>query len=152
MSSASRSVANTERGTQFYVNTTTIATTDRFDANGTALGGSDTTIACGTSATVGAILVRDMGKTLRVPVNTLTGNGTASAVKYRILRKVQLVVVADMTTAATNSGNSNTDGVSAASGATSGLLPGGCFYIELGGTTVSGAALAVKFASTTVPY
>ena len=141
--------AQTERATQFFTNIVTIVVADRFDANGTALsGGSANTAAHGTSTTVGGVLVRDMGKVLRVPVNSLSS--TVAGTKYRVLRKVQLVDAASMSLASTVGGNSNTDGVSSLDGATSGLLQGGCFYIQVGGTAADGTAYTSRWASLTV--
>ena len=141
----------TERGTQFFTNIVTIVVADRFDANGTALsGGSANTAAHGTSTTVGGVLVRDMGKVLRVPINSLSS--TVAGTKYRVLRKVQLVDAASMSLASTVGGNSNTDGVSSLDNATSGLLPGGCFYIQVGGTAADGSAYTSRWVSVTLPY
>jgi len=141
-----RTKANTERGSAFFTNIVTIVVADRFDANGTALsGGSADTARHGTSTTVGGVLVRDMGKVLRVPVNTLSS--TVAGTKYRVLRKVQLVDAASMSTAATVGANSNTDGVSDLAGGTSGLLQGGCFYIQVGGTAADGSAYTSRWAS-----
>lgn len=154
MSSVLRSVANTERGSQYYINTTTTVVGDRFNANGVALTAGTLNSGsgnerCGIGA-VGTILVRDMGKTLRVPINTLSS--TVAGTKYRVLRKVQLVDVTSETTAATNNGNSNTDGVSDQTSAATGLLAGGCFYIEFGGLLADGSTtLAVKFARLRIP-
>jgi hypothetical protein len=142
--------AQTERATQFFTNIVTIVVADRFDANGTALtGGSANTAAHGTSTTVGGVLVRDMGKVLRVPVNSLSS--TVAGTKYRVLRKVQLVDAASMSLASTVGGNSNTDGVSSLDAATSGLLPGGTFYIQVGGTAADGSAYTSRWASLTIP-
>ena len=146
-----RAKATTERGTAFFTNIVTIVVADRFDANGTPLsGGSANTAAHGTSTTVGGVIVRDMGKVLRVPVNSLSS--TVAGTKYRVLRKVQLVDTSAMSTAATNSGNSNTDGVSATAGGTTGLLPGGTFYIDVGGTAADGTAYTARWANLTVPF
>ena len=151
MSSVTRSTANTERGSQFFTNIVTIVVADRFDANGTALsGGTANTAAHGTSTTVGGVLVRDMGKVLRVPVNTLSS--TVSGTKYRVLRKVQLVDTSAMSLASTVGGNSNTDGVSATAGTTTGLLPGGTFYIDVGGTAADGTTYTARWANLTVPF
>jgi hypothetical protein len=142
--------AQTERSTQFFTNIVTVVVADRFDANGTALsGGSANTPAHGTSTTVGGLLVRDMGKVLRVPVNSLSS--TVAGTKYRVLRKVQLLDRDSMSAASTVGGNSNTDGVSDLAGATSGLLQGGCFYIQVGGTAADGSAYTTRWASLTIP-
>lgn len=130
-----RMVANTERATQGYVNILALGSTtsaDTFDATGAVISGGAIT----DGATAGQVLVRDMGKTIRVPQLGSVVN-TAGSTKYRLLRKVQLVHTASMDYASTNSGNSNTDGVY--SGSSKILGTGAVFYIELGGNTVSGA-------------
>lgn len=134
--SALRTTANTERGTQYYVNIVALGSTttsDAFDATGARITGGAIT----DSAAAGAALVRDMGKTLRVPVSTGVTN-TAGTTKYRVLRKVQLVHTASMDVASTVGANSNTDGVINTAGSSHLLLAGGTFYIELGGNTVGG--------------
>ena len=143
--------ASTERGTQFFTNIVAIVVADRFDANGTALsGGSANTAAHGTSTTVGGVIVRDMGKVLRVPVNSLSS--TVAGTKYRVLRKVQLVDVGSMSLASTVGGNSNTDGIATLDGATSGLLAGGTFYIQVGGTAADGSAYTSRWTSLNLPF
>jgi len=146
MTSVLRTSANTERGTQFYVNADTITYSDCFDANGTALASGGTT----NSLAVGLCLVRDMGKTLRVPVNTLSST-VSGQTKYRVLRKVQFVDAASMDYASTNSGNSNTDGVINSSGATNKLLAGGCFYIEISPARAAGTAVRMPWVRTSCP-
>jgi hypothetical protein len=149
--SALRVKANTERGTQFYVNNAAILAGDRFNASGVALAagsGNDVRSAIGAA---GLIVVRDMGKTLLVPINSLSS--TVAATKFRLLRKVQLIDTTSMSAAATVGGNSNTDGVSDLGNAVTGLLPGGTFYIEFGGLLADGTtALAVKWSSLNIPY
>ena len=149
--STQRVKVSTERGTQFFTNIVAIVVADRFDANGTALsGGSANTAAHGTSTTVGGVIVRDMGKVLRVPVNTLSS--TVAGTKYRVLRKVQLVDVGSMSLASTVGGNSNTDGIATLDGATSGLLAGGTFYIQVGGTAADGSAYTSRWTSLNLPF
>ena len=129
-----RTTANTERGSQCYVNIVALGattTSDTFDATGARI----TSGAITDSAAAGGALVRDMGKTLRVPISTGVTN-TAGTTKYRVLRKVQLVHTGSMDFASTNGNNSNTDGVY--SGSDNKLGTGAVFYIELGGNTVGG--------------
>ena len=143
--------ANTERGTAFFTNIVAIVVADRFDANGTALsGGSANTAAHGTSTTVGGVIVRDMGKVLRVPINSLSS--TVSGTKYRVLRKVQLLDASSMSLASTVGGNSNTDGIATLDAATSGLLAGGCFYIQVGGTAADGTAYTSRWANLNLSF
>ena len=149
--STQRVKATTERGTQFFTNIVAIVVADRFDANGTALsGGSANTAAHGTSTTVGGVIVRDMGKVLRVPINSLSS--TVSGTKYRVLRKVQLLDVSSMSLASTVGGNSNTDGIATLDAATSGLLAGGCFYIQVGGTAADGTAYTSRWANLNLSF
>ena len=149
--STQRVKANTERGTAFFTNIVAIVVADRFDANGTALsGGSANTAAHGTSTTVGGVIVRDMGKVLRVPINSLSS--TVSGTKYRVLRKVQLLDVSSMSLASTVGGNSNTDGIATLDGATSGLLAGGTFYIQVGGTAADGSAYTSRWTNLNLSF
>ena len=149
--SALRVKANTERGTQFFTNTAAILVSDRFNASGVALAagsGNDVRSAIGAA---GLIVVRDMGKTIRVPINSLSS--TVAATKFRLLRKVQLIDVTSMSAAATVGGNSNTDGVSDQTSAVTGLLAGGTFYIEFGGLLADGTtSLAVKWANLNLSF
>jgi hypothetical protein len=138
-----RTVANTERGSQFYVNTDTITYADCFDANGTALASGGAT----NSLAVGLCLVRDMGKTLRLPNNTLSS--TTSNTKYRLLRKVQFVDVSSMDLLTVSNGNQ--EGVINTSGATHKLLAGGTFYIEISPARVAGTGVRMPWARVTVP-
>jgi len=138
-----RSVANTERGSQFYVNTDTITYADCFDANGTALASGGAT----NSLAVGLCLVRDMGKTLRLP--TVTLSSTVAGTKYRLLRKVQFVDAASMDTLLVSNGNQ--EGIISTTGATHKLLAGGTFYIEVSPTRAAGSAVRIPWARLTVP-
>ena len=131
-----RSKANTLRD-QFYINTQTCAntagagTSDFYNASGVGIA-----IAPASSAdalTIGAVLVRDMGKTLRI-------NSTAGGLGIRLLRKVQRVHF---------SGLLANDGV----GATTTESPQyGVFFIELLNTNDAGAVTTVKWASIAAPY
>ena len=134
--SALRVKANTERGSQFFVNTTTVVsasgnTSDFYNEAGTGI-----TIGDGDGLTVGLVLVRDMGKTVRLPV--ATGGGSYG---IRTLRKVQRVTQAAVTT--TN------DGVIATAAASPQY---GAFYIAVGVNDAASAVRAVKWASVNVPY
>ena len=134
--SALRVKANTERGSQFFVNTTTVVsasgnTSDFYNEAGTGI-----TIGDGDGLTVGLVLVRDMGKTVRLPV--ATGGGSYG---IRTLRKVQRVTQAAVTT--TN------DGVIASAAASPQY---GAFYIAYGVNDAANAVRAVKWASLNVPY
>jgi hypothetical protein len=139
-----RTTANTERGTQFYINTDTITYADCFDVNGTALASGGATNSLG----VGLCLLRDMGKTLRLPNNTLSSTGANT--KYRLLRKVQFVDLASMDLLTVTNGNQ--EGVINTSGATHKLGAGGTFYIELSPARAAGTAVRIPWASIASPY
>jgi hypothetical protein len=135
MSSVTRSTANTERGSQYYVNTTTVVsasgnTSDFYNEAGTGI-----TIGDGDGLTVGLVLVRDMGKTVRLPV--ATGGGSYA---IRTLRKVQRVTQAAVTT--TN------DGVIATAAASPQY---GVFYISTGVNDAANVVRAVKWARLSIP-
>ena len=130
-----RTTANTERGSQYYVNTMTVVsasgnTSDFYNEAGTGI-----TIGDGDGLTVGLVLLRDMGKTVRLPV--ATGGGSFG---IRTLRKVQRVTQSAVTT--TNDGVINSAGASPQYGA---------FYISLGVNDAASAVRAVKFARLTIP-
>ena len=91
--------------------------------------------ALGLLSTPGSAVLRDMGKTVRLPV--ATGGGSYS---IRTLRKVQRVTQAAVTT--TN------DGVIATAAASPQY---GVFYISLGVNDSANAVRAVKFARVTIP-
>ena len=128
-----RSKANTLRD-QFYINTATVvssATTpsDTYTVTGgfqaiSPVSGDDV-------LTIGAVLVRDMGKTVRL---TATNGG------IRLLRKVQRVTNASLVT---------NDGVPGLAATTPQY---GVFYIELLNTMETGAVKTVKWASIASPY
>ena len=134
--SAMRVKANTERGSQFYVNNQLLVnaadtTSDFLNEAGTGL-----LITAGDgSLAAGAFIVRDMGKTVRLPV--ATGGGSYS---IRTLRKVQRITSAAVTT--TN------DGVIATAAATPQY---GVFYIVVGVNDDDGFRV-VKWSSLNVPY
>ena len=131
-----RTTANTERGAHYFVNTTTCVNvasangSDFYNASGTAI-----SIDAGDGLLVGAVLVRDMGKTVRLPV--ATGGGSYG---IRTLRKVQRVTQAAVTT--TN------DGVIATAGASPQY---GTFYIEVGVNSDTNVYRATKWARLSVP-
>ena len=105
-------------------------TSDFYNEAGTGI-----TIGDGDGLTVGLVLLRDMGKTVRLPV--ATGGGSFG---IRTLRKVQRVTQAAVTT--TNDGVINTAAASPQYGA---------FYISLGVNDAANAVRAVKFARLTIP-
>lgn len=78
-------LANVRQGSAFYVNIATVATTDALDATGTTA--ANTHLGSGAAGTV---LLRDMGKTVRVAAQASTNHVTNAPVSM-ILRKVQLV-------------------------------------------------------------
>jgi hypothetical protein len=130
-----RTVANTER-TQFYVNTATCVNvassdgSDFYNSSGVAI--AIAPVASADVITAGAIIVRDMGKTVRL-TNTAGGAG------IRILRKVQRVYFSGLTA---NEGIGTLATVSPAYGT---------FYIEMLNTSDAGTYRATKWARLTIP-
>ena len=136
MSSVMRTTVSTGRNSQFYVNNQTLVnaadtTSDFLNEAGTGL-----LITAGDgSLAAGAFIVRDMGKTVRLPV--ATGGGSYG---IRTLRKVQRITSAAVTT--TN------DGVIATASATPQY---GVFYIVVG-VNDDDSFRVVKWSSLNVPY
>ena len=128
--------ANTERGTQFFVNNQLLVNASGVTSDFLNEAGTGIAIDAGDGAlAAGAFIVRDMGKNVRLPV--ATGGGSFG---IRTLRKVQRVTQAAVTT--TNDGVINTAAASPQYGA---------FYISLGVNDAANAVRAVKFARLTIP-
>jgi hypothetical protein len=134
--SAIRTTANINRGSQYFVNTvaltnTTGTTSDFFGADGVGIA-----IDAGEGVgSAGLVLVRDMGKTIRLPANTGGSFG------LRTLRKVQRVRRADVST--TN------DGVTSVAGSNPQY---GVCYIDLGiNNTALNGTHPIVWASLTLP-
>ena len=91
MSSVTRSAANIEQGNKFFTNiaavTAAAGSGNVYDATGAQVALSSTSLS---SAAVGTVVVRDMGKTIRVAAQG-ADNHAASVKISMVLRKVQLV-------------------------------------------------------------
>ena len=133
--SAMRVKANTERGSQFYVNNQTLTSASGTTSDTLNEAGVGIAIDTGDGLGIGLVVVRDMGKTVRLPV--ATGGGSYG---IRTLRKVQRITSAAVTT--TN------DGVIAAAGSSPQY---GVFYIVVGVNDDDGFRV-VKWGSLNVPY
>jgi len=134
--SALRVKANTERGSQFFVNNQLLVNASGVSSDFLNEAGVGITVNEGDGAlAAGAFIVRDMGKTVRLPV--ATGGGSYG---IRTLRKVQRITSAAVTT--TN------DGVIATSSASPQY---GVFYIVVGVNDDDGPRV-VKWSSLSVPY
>ena len=133
--SAMRVKANTERGSQFYVNNQTLTSASGTTSDTLNEAGVGIAIDSGDGLLIGAVVVRDMGKTVRLPV--ATGGGSYG---IRTLRKVQRVTQAAVTT--TN------DGVIATAAASPQY---GVFYIVVGVNDDDGFRV-VKWGSLNVPF
>jgi len=98
MSSYARYSANTEQGNRFFTNITTATSAAGsghvFDATGAQVALVGTTQL---NATAGTVLLRDMGKTVRVAAQAAE-NHAASAKVGMVLRKVQIVRPVDAST------------------------------------------------------
>jgi len=85
MSSAVRATSNVAQGNAFFINVATLAAADLLNASGSSA--TFTGSAALTNALAGSVVLRDMGKTVRIPgYAPVTGVTT-----QRILRKVQWV-------------------------------------------------------------
>lgn len=121
---STRGLANVRQGSAFYVNIVTVTTADSFDATGTVLSAA----AC--SGAAGTVLLRDMGKTVRVAAQSNTSH-VASAPISLVLRKVQLVrsAVASAMSATTTAPLSSFVGLNEGVSGAAGVFD--TFYIEL---------------------
>ena len=81
---ASRSFASVNQGSAFYVNIVAVTAADSLDSTGAAAN----VAAC--SGAAGTVLVRDMGRTVRIASQGATSH-VASAPINLVLRKVQIV-------------------------------------------------------------
>jgi hypothetical protein len=122
MSSVVRSPSTVNQGVAYLINVGTVANgTNTFDSTGATV----TVVGLAASSAAGTLVVRDLGKTVRVPA---TSNG--SSTNQRLLRKVQRVdggAATDATWPVTNGFVGFNEGVG---GSTSDYAS---FYIELGG-------------------
>jgi hypothetical protein len=132
-----RTVANTERNV-FFVNTVTITantagagSSDFYNAAGVGIAIAPVTSADDLAA--GKILVRDMGRTIRL-------NSTAGGLGIRLLRKVQRVHF---------SGLATNEGVGAGSSESPQY---GVFYIELLNNNDAGVVTPVKWGRVVAPF
>jgi hypothetical protein len=82
-------LSNVNQGSAFYINVVATAATDAYDATGAAAAASSSTVAL-TAAAAGSVLVRDMGKTVRIAAHGATSHYGSVSVAL-VLRKVQLV-------------------------------------------------------------
>jgi hypothetical protein len=143
MSSTVRATSSVRQGNTYFTNIATVATTDLLDATGA------TTVVVNNAGawqtgTIGTVVLRDLGKTVRVPA---TSNGSGNY--QRILRKVQRVDVGAQTSTAfpvSNGFVGFNEGVGGAADAGSGNNPSGfeTFYIQIGATTAA-ASTPPKF-------
>lgn len=82
---SNRSYATTNQGSAFYVNINTVLPTNALDETGAAISPPLTRLSGGP----GSILLRDMGRTIRV--STASSNYAATPSVNLVLRKVQIV-------------------------------------------------------------
>ena len=91
MSSATRSSANTEQGNRFFINVAAVTAAagsgNVYDATGAQVALVNTALS---AVAAGGVLVRDMGKTVRIAAQGATAHAASVSVA-QVLRKVQLV-------------------------------------------------------------
>jgi hypothetical protein len=120
------------QGNAFFINIVAITTADLLDVNG-----STTSVTgpagwqSGGGAAAGQVVLRDLGKTVRIPATNAYGS------YQRMLRKVQKVDTPALTSSAfpvTNGFVGFNEGVGGSADAGSGTNPSGfeTFYIEIG--------------------
>jgi hypothetical protein len=134
---------NTSQGGAFFVNLTSfVASQHAFDASGNNV---EVAGVNGTSYAAGELLVRDLGKTIRVPGQTIDAVWTG---RLRTLRKVQIVGQANQVGfPVTNHFIGYNEGVSGGADVFQGTLPSGfaTFYVDF-----SGQNSGVRFARLSV--
>ena len=148
MSSIARSPQNTSQGDAFFVNITNfVPTAHTLDASGNpaVVEGVD----YGIVYSPGAMFLRDMGKTIRVPGQTLNA---LWAGRSRTLRKVQYVGASNQAGfPVTNGFVGYNEGVTGAQDVYQGSLPSGyaTFYVDLNDQNTTGLPIA-RFARLSV--
>jgi hypothetical protein len=139
MSSAGRTTSSVVQGNAFFINIATLVTSDLLKADGTTA-----TIAGRAgwqTGAAGTVVLRDMGKTVRIP-----GNGQSGTVQ-RVLRKVQYVdnfAMSALTAGVPTNGFINYNEGVGGGVADAGLTGFQSFYIEI--TPISSGTGVPKFA------
>jgi len=132
MSSVARAPQNTSQGDAFFVNLTSfVPSQSTLDASGNAVEVAG--IDYQTTYAPGSLFLRDMGKTIRVPGQTIDAVWTG---RLRTLRKVQVVGQANQVGfPVTNHFINYNEGVSGSQDVFQGTLPSGyaTFYVDLAG-------------------
>jgi len=150
MSSVGRAPQNTSQGDAFFVNITAFWPHHHtLDASGNEVEVAGVEYN-GNSYPAGSMFLRDMGKTIRVPGQTIDGQWSG---RLRTLRKVQVVGQANQEGFPVTNGFINyNEGVSGAADAFEGTLPSGyaTFYIDLNDQNDSANRPKVRFARLSV--
>lgn len=132
MSSVARAPQNTSQGDAFFVNLTSFnPNLSTLDASGNQVEVAG--IDYGTTYAAGSLFLRDMGKTIRVPGQTINAPWSG---RLRTLRKVQVVGQANQVGfPVTNYFINYNEGVSGSQDVFQGALPSGyaTFYVDLAG-------------------
>jgi hypothetical protein len=132
MSSVARAPQNTSQGDAFFVNLTSFVPSQHtLDASGNPVEVAG--IDYQSTYAPGALFLRDMGKTIRVPGQTIDAVWSG---RLRTLRKVQIVGQANQVGfPVTNYFINYNEGVSGAQDVFQGALPSGyaTFYVDLAG-------------------
>lgn len=87
---SSSGLASVRQGSAFYINVATVAAADAYDATGAAAAASTATAFLTSAGAAGGVLVRDMGKTVRIASQGATNHYGSVSVAL-VLRKVQIV-------------------------------------------------------------
>ncbi len=127
MSSVNRGLKNTEQGNAYFINMIATTSNDFRDMTGAPLDPLPSGVGNGTFSQ-GAIMLRDLGKTVRIPGNRSTSNNN----QQRILRLVQRVDVAAQSLVNSDSFINYNEGVGGK--ADDGINGFETFYIDLIGT------------------
>lgn len=134
MSSINRGPKNTEQGNAYFINILATSSGDFRDSTGTTLNPLPQGIINATGGdgifSAGGLMLRDLGKTIRIPGNSSTSSGNYQ----RTLRLVQRVAPECQTAVNTGSFVNFNEGVGGKSA--DGINGYDTFYIELNGSSV----------------
>ena len=143
MSSAGRTTSSVAQGNAFFINVVSLLANDMLKADGSTATVAGRATAAFTAGAVGTVVLRDMGKTVRIPPQSNAASNTVQ----RVLRKVQYVdnlAMSGLTAGVPTNGFINYNEGVGGGVADAGLTGFQSFYIEI--TPISSGTGLPKFA------